>query len=258
MDDKVIVITGASAGIGAAMARQLGKEGHKLVLAARRDAELKTVAEQTATEAITVVCDARQRAQIDDLRDKAIEKFGHVDVWVNNAGRGISRSILELKEDELDEMICINLKSAWYGMQAIIPHFQERKMGHLINVSTFLSRVPFVTFRAAYSASKAALNILTANLRMDLAKDYPDIHISLVMPGAVSTDFFKNALGGVPQTSLPRSVMNAQTADEAAAAIVSMIKDPKPEIYTNPTLADTAMQYLQDVGAFEERLRKTQ
>jgi short-subunit dehydrogenase len=256
MSDKVIVITGASGGIGAALAKQLGAEGHKLVLTARRETELKIVAGETGTEAITVVCDVRHRAQIENLKNKAIERFGRVDVWINNAGQGISRNILDLKENEFDEMICVNLKSAWYGMQIIVPHFQERKKGHLINISSFLSRVPFVTFRAAYSASKAALNILTANLRMDLAKDYPDIHISLVMPGVVTTDFFKNALGGTPQMTSPRRVMNAQTADEAAQAIVSIINDPQPEIYTNPALASVAIQYLQDVGAFEEKMRQ--
>ena len=242
MSDKVIVITGASGGIGAALAKQLGPEGHKLVLAARRETELKIVAGQTRTEAITVVCDVGHRAQIENLKNKALERFGHVDVWINNAGQGISRNILDLKENEFDEMIKVNLKSAWYGMQVIVPHFQERKSGHLINISTFLSRVPFVTFRAAYSASKAALNILTTNLRTELAREYPDINVSLVMPGVVTTDFSKNALGGTPQIASPKRIMNFQTAEEAAQAILSLIKNPQPEIYTNPALASIAIQ----------------
>lgn len=125
-------------------------------------------------------------------------EFGHVDVWINNAGRGIGRSVLELTDDDFDEMMSVNVKSAIYGMQVVIPHFKERGRGHLINVSSFLSRVPFVTFRAAYSAAKAALNILTANLRMELKAAYPEIHISIVMPGTVATDFSKNALWGTP------------------------------------------------------------
>ncbi len=254
MNSSVIVITGASGGIGAALARQLGAEGHRLVLAARREPELKRVAEQSGGEAITVVCDVRGRADIEHLKTAALERFGQVDVWVSNAGQGINRKVLELTEADFDEMIAVNLKSAWYGMQAIVPYFQERGRGHLINVSTFLSRVPFVSFRSIYSASKAALNILAANLRMDLKAQYPDIHISLVMPGVVTTDFSKNALGGAPQSFPLVRLMKPQNAEEAAQAIVSLIHDPRAEIYTNPALADIAVKYIQDVAAFEEYL----
>ena len=254
MVDKVTVITGASGGIGAALARQLGQEGHKLVLAARREAELKEVVRQTGTEAISVICDVKHRKDIENLKAAALDKFGRVDVWVSNAGRGIGIKLLDLTEADFDEMINVNLKSAWYGMQAIVPHFKDRKQGHLINVSTFLSRVPFVNFRAIYSGSKAALNILTANLRMDLKAEYPDIHISTVMPGVVLTDFMKNALGGTPPLTRSGGIMKPQTADEAALAIVKLIKNPQPEIYTNPALKEIALQYYTDVGAFEENL----
>ena len=254
MSENVIVITGASSGIGAALARQVGAQGHKLVLAARREPELKKVAKESASEAITVVCDVKRRGDIEQVKKAALEKFGHVDVWVNNAGRGIGRKVLELTDEEFDEIIAVNLKSAWYGMQAIIPHFQQRGKGHLINISTFLSRVPFVSFRSIYSASKAALNILTANLRMDLKADYPDIHVSLVMPGVVITDFARNALGGTPQIARSGRMMNPQNSDEAAEAIVSLIKEPKAEIYTNPALAEVAVRYIQDVGVFEQNV----
>ncbi len=254
MSENVIVITGASSGIGAALARQLGVDGNKLVLAARREPELRQVAKESGSEAIAVVCDVRRRSDIERLKTVALERFGHVDVWVNNAGRGIGRKVLELTDDEFDEIIAVNLKSAWYAMQAIIPHFQQQRRGHLINVSTFLSRVPFVSFRSIYSASKAALNILTANLRMDLRADYPDIHISTVMPGVVTTDFAKNALGGTPQIARSGRMMNPQNADEAAEAIVSLIKEPRAEIYTNPALTEIAVRYIQDVGAFEQNM----
>ena len=123
------------------------------------------------------------RAEVERLRDRAIEQFGSIDVWVNNAGRGISRLVAEVTDDELDQMITVNVKSALYGMQAVLPHFKERGAGQIVNVSSFLSRVPMASIRAAYSASKAALNSLTANLRMDLAATHPGIHVTLVMPG---------------------------------------------------------------------------
>jgi short-subunit dehydrogenase len=184
-------------------------------------------------------------------------EFGHVDVWINNAGRGIGRSVLELTDDDFDEMMNVNVKSALYGMQVAIPHFKERGQGHLINVSSFLSRVPFVTFRAAYSAAKAALNILAANLRMELKAAYPEIHVSIVMPGTVATDFSKNALWGTPQFRPVSSQMKPQSAAEVAQVIVSLIEHPQPEIYTNPASSEIARRYYQDVGAFEEAMRQS-
>ena len=254
MNPKVIVITGASSGIGAALAIQLGALGHNLALAARREPELKMVTEKSGAQAISVTCDVTKRIQVEHLYRAAIEKFGHIDVWINNAGRGIGRSVLELTDDDLDEMISVNVKSALYGMQVAIPHFKERGRGHLINVSSFLGRVPFVPFRSAYSAAKAALNSLTANLRMELKPQFPEIQISVVMPGAVTTDFSKNALWGTPPFRLTNSRMKPQTAEEVAQVIVSFIENPKPEIYTNPASAEIALRYYQDVGAFENAM----
>src|SRR5689334_22490188 len=113
---KHIVITGASSGIGAALAARLGKDGHRLVLAARREAELQRVAAGAATDVLVVPADVTRRSDVDRLRDRAIARWGHVDVWVNNAGRGISRPALDLSDDELDEMKAVNVKSALYGM----------------------------------------------------------------------------------------------------------------------------------------------
>jgi NAD(P)-dependent dehydrogenase (short-subunit alcohol dehydrogenase family) len=235
-----IVITGASGGIGAALAVRLGSAGHRLALAARRDGELLAVAGRASAAA----------ADVDRLRDRAVAAFGHVDVWVNNAGRGINRPALDLTDEDFDAMMAVNVKSALYGMQAIVPHFMERGRGHIINVSSFLSRVPFATFRSAYSAAKAALNALTANARVDLAAGHPGIHVSLVMPGLVSTDFQQNALGGTPPIR-SAGMPQAQTAEEVAAAMAALIDEPQAEIYTNPHHAAIAQRYFQDVGAFE-------
>jgi short-subunit dehydrogenase len=266
---KVIVITGASSGIGAEVARQLGAqagvERHRLVLAARREQELAEVARrsgaqsgaQSGAETITVVTDVTKRHDVEALRDRALAAFGQVDVWINNAGRGIGKKVLDLTDEDVDEMIRVNLKSALYGMQAIIPHFQERGAGHLINISSFLGRVPIAPVRSVYSASKAALNSLTANLRMDLREEFPGIHVSLVMPGVVTTEFAKNALGGAPgpggppPSSPPSSPMKPQSVEEVAAAIVRLIEHPVPEIYTNPASPEIARRYYEEIGAFK-------
>jgi NAD(P)-dependent dehydrogenase (short-subunit alcohol dehydrogenase family) len=250
---KTIVITGASSGIGAALAVRLGVDGHRLALAARRDAELHSVAGRSGsgTDVIVVPADVTKRADVDRVRDRALAAFGHVDVWVNNAGRGISRPALELSDDEFDSMMAVNVKSALYGMQAIVPHFKTRGVGQIINVSSVLSRVPFATFRSAYNAAKHALNALTANVRVDLAATHPGIHVTLVMPGLVATDFPRNALGGSPPILQRPGMPVAQSADDVAAAIFGVMENPVAEIYTNPQHSALVQRYFQDVGAFE-------
>ena len=243
-----IVITGGSSGIGAELAMQLGAAGHRVALAARRARELQAVADRVGAGAIAIETDVTRRTDVERLRDRAIAAFGHVDVWVNNAGRGITRPVLELTDEELDLMMAVNVKSALYGMQAIAPHFMARGRGQIVNVSSFLSRVPFATFRSGYNAAKAALNALTANARVDLARTHPGIQVTLVMPGLVDTEFQRNALGGTPP--IP-AVTEAQAAPEAAAAIVRAIEQPVAEIYTNPRQAAVVQSYFQDVGAFE-------
>ncbi|MFL6237627.1 MAG: SDR family oxidoreductase [Thermoanaerobaculia bacterium] len=259
---KVTVITGASGGIGAALARELGKAGHRLVLAARRQEELEQVAREAAESAVAVPTDVTRRDEVERLRDRAIEAFGRIDVWINNAGRGISKRVLELTDADLDEMMTVNVKSALYGMQAVVPHFQQRGSGHLINVSSFLGRVPLVPIRSAYNAAKAALNALTANLRVDLKAGYPGIHVSLVLPGIVTTEFARNALGAATAATAaaagsayrpPASAASPQTAEEVAAAIARLVEHPQAEIFTNPAQVPIARRYYEDVAAFEEQ-----
>src|SRR5437764_3703057 len=257
MAGKVTVITGASSGIGAALARRLGDKGHDLVLAARRESELNQVASQVKTKALVVRTDVTRRHEVEHLRDLALKEYGHVDVWVNNAGRGLTRAVMNLTEDDLDEIISVVLKSVVYGMQAIIPHFQERGRGHLINVSSLLGRVPLVSHRSIYSAAKSGVNVLTANARMDLKANYPGIHISLVMPGIVETDFHKIAkTPQIPRAGSKLGFIIVQSAEEVAGQIATLIEHPVPELYTNPALAGLVSQYYQDVGKFEESLAR--
>lgn len=192
---------------------------------------------------------------MDQLRDEALRVFGRVDVWINNAGRALSRQVLDLTDEDFDLMMSINAKSALYGMQAIVPYFKEKGTGHLINISSALGRIPFTSYRAAYSASKAALNSLTANLRMDLRAAYPNIHISVVMPPMVSSDFAKHAVYGTP---LPPGGLRLgaipQTPEVAAAAIVELLDHPRVEIYTNPEQSELVARYFTNIEAFEENM----
>jgi short-subunit dehydrogenase len=262
-DTKVIVITGASGGIGAALARRLADDGARLVLAARREAALREVARQAKDRGAAGTCvftaDVTHREDVLRLRDIAIDTFGHIDVWVNNAGRGIARSVLDLTDGEIDEMMAVNVKSALYGIQAIVPHFIKRGRGQIVNVSSFLARIPIASFRSAYSAAKAALNSLTTNLRMDL-RDYPDIHVTLVMPGLVTTDFARNVAGeprppmSAPPVGPGGTRLMPQTPEEVADVIASVIREPVAEVYTNPASAEAVRRFYADPGDFTSGL----
>ncbi len=252
MSDLVIVITGASAGIGAALARLVGSRGARPVLVARRERELEEVAAESGPHALVVAADVTRRDDVERARDAALARFDRIDAWVNDAGRGITRMVSELTDDDLDDMMRVNVKSALYGMQAVLPHFRERGEGHIVNVSSMLGRVPFAPFRSAYSASKHALDSLTANLRMELRDRYPGIHVSSVHPGVVATDFGLNALhGGVDSRALP----NAQSAEEVAEVIADLIEHPRADVYTRPGAREMVAAYYaaEDMGEAESR-----
>jgi short-subunit dehydrogenase len=250
------VITGASGGIGAQIARRLGAEGHQLVLAARRSADLERVAAEAqragSPRAIAVQTDVTNHGDVEALRDAAIAAFGGFDVWINNAGRGITRSVLDLSGDDVDEMMAVNVKSALYGMQVAAEHFLERGHGHVINISSFLGRVPMALHRSAYNAAKSALNALTANLRVELHARNPNIHVTLVMPGMVATEFARNAIGAPPDAAVYAGG-HVQTVEQVADIIADVIANPVAEVYTNPASAEMARKYFADVGAYERQ-----
>ena len=252
--NRNVVITGASRGIGAAIARELARRGDSLVLTARsREGLEETAAASPNSRPHIITADVTRRDEVERVREEAIRVFGHVDVWINNAGRGIVRPVLALTDEDVDEMIAVNVKSVLYGMQAIAPHFMERGRGHIINMSSFLARVPVATLRSAYSAAKAAVNSLTANVRVDLHRTHPGINVTLVMPGLVATEFARHARGstGPIPPGAAGSSMKPQTADEVAVIVAGVIDQPVPEVYTNPASQAVAARYVADVALFE-------
>jgi NADP-dependent 3-hydroxy acid dehydrogenase YdfG len=251
MKDKVIVITGASIGIGAAVAREVVKRGAKgVVLAARREVELAAFAKELGPTALAVTTDVTRRADLERLRDATLERFGQLDVLINNAGRGISRMVSELTDADIDDMMTINIKSVVYGIQAVLPHMKQRGRGQIITVSSGLARFPFAAQRSAYAAAKAGVNLLMGSLRMELRAAYPEIHCTTVMPGVVATDFGSNALhGGIDSRQIP----NAQPVDEVGVVIANAIEKPVAECYTRPQMRELAAHYFaaEDVGVIE-------
>jgi len=245
MNEKVVVITGASAGIGAATAQLLANRGMSLVLVARRKDALESVAAQCAGRALTVVADVAQRAEVRRVVDAALARFGRIDVWINNVGQGISRPPSELTDEDIDEVMRLNVKSALYGMQQVLPHFKARGAGHVINISSLLGRVPFAVIRSAYCGAKHFLNALTATMRAEVQQTHPGIAFSLVSPGVVRTDFGLNARHGGPDS---RQLPDSQSAEEVAAVIGAVIESRQPDVYTRKGAHDRIAGYYAALG----------
>jgi short-subunit dehydrogenase len=240
MTSKVVVITGASAGIGAALAELLARRGASLVLVARREDILDGIVSHCGPSAIGIAADMTDRAEVRRVVQEAIQHFGHVDVWINNVGRGISRLPSELTDEDIDAMMQVNVKSALYGMQEVLPHFKARNSGHIINISSMLGRMPTFLPRAAYSASKHFLNALTANFRTEIHGTHPGIQVSLVSPGVVATDFGLNAMhGGVDSRNIP----GGQTSEQVAVVIADVIESRKADVYTRPDGHEVVARY---------------
>jgi short-subunit dehydrogenase len=240
MTNPVIVITGASSGIGAAFARLAASKGASVALVARRADALAAVAADCGANALSVVADVTKRADVDRVAAETIARFGRIDVWINNVGQGISRNPSELTDDDIDAVMQVNVKSALYGMQAVLPHFKARGDGHVINVSSMLGRTPFAVIRSAYCGAKHFLNALTATLRAEVQATHPGIQVSLVSPGVVRTDFGLNALHGGPDS---RSFPGSQSAEEVAAVMWHVVETRKPDVYTRLGAKEQVLGY---------------
>jgi NAD(P)-dependent dehydrogenase (short-subunit alcohol dehydrogenase family) len=245
MQDKVVVITGASSGIGTALAELMASRGASVVLVARRQKELHDAATRCGQNALPIVADVTRRDQVARVVEQALARFGRIDVWVNNVGRGITRLPTQLTDEDVDEIMRVNVKSALYGIQEVLPHFRERASGHIINVSSMLGRMPMALFRSAYCGAKHFLNSLTTQLRMEVQEQYPGIQISLVSPGVVRTEFGLNALHGGPDS---RQLPDSQSAEEVAAVIADVIDSRQPDVYTRRGARDRVAAYYASVG----------
>lgn len=245
MSNQVVVITGASTGIGAVLAEQLARDDASVVLVARRADALADVAARCGGQAAAIVADMTVRAEVQRTVGESLARFGRIDVWVNNVGQGISRMPSELTDEDVDDMVRVNVKSAMYGMQEVLPHFKARGRGHVVNVSSMLGRVPSALYRSAYNGAKHFLNALTANFRDEVKATHPDIQFSLVSPGVVYTEFGLRARhGGVDSRTLPMG----QTPEDVARVIVDVIRTRRPDVYTRDGSRQMVLDYYAAVG----------
>ncbi|MAL98073.1 MAG: oxidoreductase [Alteromonadaceae bacterium] len=236
--NKVVIITGASSGLGEATARRLAGRGAKLVLAARREDRLKKLADDLQSggaEVLVKSTDVTDRKQVEALVQAAKDKFGRVDVLINNAGLMPLAPLDALKVDEWDKMVDVNIKGVMYGIAAVLPIMREQHSGHVINLSSVAGHKLFPG-AAVYCATKYAVRALSEGLRMEAGDEIRSTNIS---PGAVATELTSTITDPDAKASAEELYKVAIDADAVARAIEYAIEQPADvdinEIILRPT-----------------------
>jgi NADP-dependent 3-hydroxy acid dehydrogenase YdfG len=209
-DDPVLVITGASSGIGAATARRAREFGYRVVLAARTEEKLRDLAEELGGDgqAAALRCDVTSWDDQQALVSQTLERFGRMDAYFANAGFGAKRGFLEESVEFWKSMIDTNVLGAALSIRASLPHFRERNAGHVLLTSSVAGRR--VLPGSLYSCTKFAVSAMGEALRQEVAKT--DIKVTLIEPGMVDTPFFENRPeGALEPDDIARAVMFALT-----------------------------------------------
>lgn len=193
VQSKVVIITGASMGIGAATARVFAEADAKLVLAARSADKLEAVAHSLPAQAETLIVptDMTDPAQVRALINQAYERFGRIDILINNAGQAVVGWVATVNPDHFRQIIELNTLGPLHGMQAVVPKMKEQGGGVIINISSRVSKMAIPGI-GTYASTKYALNGLSLTARNELAAD--NIRVVLFHPGQTATDFGKNAI----------------------------------------------------------------
>ena len=239
LESRVVVITGASAGIGAACARELARRGCKLVLAARRVEKLEAVAGECrglGAEVRVVPGDVAKRGDIDRLVAATIEEFGRLDVMYANAGYGFLAKIADVSETQFDEIVATNVKGSWYAMQAAFEVMRKQSplagaparaaRGHIILTSSGAARRGMPLY-GVYSMTKAAQLSLAEAMRVEVAGT--GVYVSTVHPLSTATEFFEVASSRSRIRSL--GLGRSQSAEVVARKIARLIGRPRPELW---------------------------
>ncbi|MCI1680293.1 MAG: SDR family oxidoreductase [Ewingella americana] len=238
--DKVIVITGASSGLGLAAARRLAQQGACLVLGARRIERLQQLADELNGEghrAIAVEADVTRLDDVKRLVDSAVQTFGRVDVMVNNAGLMPISALERLKIEDWERTIDVNIKGVLYGIAAALPHMQRQMSGHFVNVASVAGH-KIMPNGTVYSASKFAVRALSEGLRQEV-KPW-NIRTTILSPGAVDTEL----PASITEADVAKGMQGfyqstAISADSFARAIIFAIEQPEDmdvnEIVFRPT-----------------------
>jgi short-subunit dehydrogenase len=231
IQDRVVIVTGASRGIGEALARQLAAAGAKVVLAARDMGRLKAIAAEIGDNALAVEVDVANRDQVKAMVDATIERFGRVEILINNAGIGLSGVIADFDLDDLERVFAVNVFGVVACIQACIPHMRAQQWGHIVNISSILGKRS-VPQTAGYAASKFALQALSDGLRVEESPH--GIAVTVICPGSTETDFRANELksGTILLNKRPR--LNLKSADQVAEITLRAINRKSREVVVSP------------------------
>jgi len=247
---RIAVITGASSGIGAALAELLAAEGVHVVLGARRRERLEEVAERARSRGVTALaieCDVTRRDQAESLIHAAVDRVGGLDILVNNAGRGHLADVENTTDEVIEHMFALNVYALWYTCRPALAYMRKQKSGHIINMSSMAGKIGF-PFNSAYVAAKHACTVFTQALRLELAGS--GINASVVYPAGVRTDWAQMTEGGAMLPLFKESgpiikqiaaeqgaelppIEGIVPADRVARAVVECLKRPVAEVYVH-------------------------
>ncbi len=239
IEGKVVVITGASSGLGEATARLLSAQGANVVLGARRSNRIRSLADELIAgggKALAVTTDVTHYDEVKRLVDAAVQTYGRVDVMINNAGLMPSSPLERLKIDDWNRMIDVNIKGVLYGIAAALPYMKQQKSGHIINVSSVAGH-KIRYGGAVYAATKHAVLALSEGLRQEV-KPY-NIRTTVISPGAVATELPNSITEPDIAESIRKVYEFAIPAESFARAVVFAISQPDDvdvnEIMFRPT-----------------------
>jgi NAD(P)-dependent dehydrogenase (short-subunit alcohol dehydrogenase family) len=255
--DKVVVITGASSGIGRATALEFGRQGAKVVIAARDGEALRETKQELDTagaESLPVVCDVTKEDQVERLANRAEEAYGHIDVWVNNAAVTMFAKFDESPIEDYRQIFETDFFGYVHGARAAIRRFKAQNHGTIINVDSIEGIAP-KPYHSAYSAAKHAVRALASSLRMELLLDgYKDIQVCTVMPASVDTPMFAHAANYTGKT-VQAPDTSTQPA-KVATAITRLALKPQRELILGAQAKKSAFDYLMMPGSYERKYSK--
>jgi NAD(P)-dependent dehydrogenase (short-subunit alcohol dehydrogenase family) len=257
ISDSVVVITGASSGIGRVTALAFAEEGASVVLAARRERPLLEVAaecEVAGGRALVVPTDVTDEGAVKELARSAIENFGRIDVWVNNAAVGVFGRFEETPPEVYRRVIETDLFGTIYGARAALPYLREQGSGVLINNASMVAKVA-QPYTSAYSISKHGVRALGESLRQELLLDGArDIHVCTVMPATIDTPFFQHAANYTGRVA--RAMPPVYPAERVAKTIVGCAKRPKREVFVGNSARTINLQHTLAPGFTERSFAK--
>ncbi len=228
---RVVIVTGASSGIGLETARAFAREGCRVAVCARRAERIEATARQLellGAEVLSSDVDVRDEEQVGQFVRAVLDRWGRVDILVNNAGFGIVRPFAELSTEEIRDLMDTNFFGAVYFTKAVLAGMLPRRDGHIINVDSVVAKVPAPNY-SVYSAAKAALDSLSQALRAELGPH--GIHVTAVHPGATRTEYWEVA-GSDADRGISRFLMQSPTT--VAMAIVGVARRPRADVYPQP------------------------